>query len=299
MKRKKTFLVVALCIASLMLMGANGYFGSNTTPVDYTFPDDISAIFGTSSDFCLEYDSSNGYLQLGDCTNDFLRVTDAGTTGTFEWIGAATFTGGVTAASMITSPSATPQMIFKDSDASAGGDDNVYFTVNCTDAGDTTEDCDITMYQQIAGNPTAIMTSDADGVITWGLAHDLGALELVTTGDIMGGINVSSKAGAYTVGADDAHEDMGTMFTNSNVADITLKGTTAVVGASGCLMQEAGITGIMQLEPGTGSHLVYEGVEMTDGTPLASAGAATDRICWVGISSDHWLITASTGTWAE
>jgi len=127
----------------------------------------------------------------------------------------------------------------------------------------------------------------------------LSALQLVTTGDIMGAINVSSQAGAYTVGTDDASEAYGTMFTNSNVADITLAGTVAVVGASGCLMQEAGVTGIMQLEPGTGSHLGYQGVEMADGTPLASAGAATDRICWVGINSDHWLITSSTGTWAE
>ncbi|MCP4262753.1 MAG: hypothetical protein GY774_35390 [Planctomycetes bacterium] len=125
------------------------------------------------------------------------------------------------------------------------------------------------------------------------------ALQLVTTGDIMGAINVSSKAGAYTIGTDDAHENFGTMFTNSNVADLTLPATTAVVGASGCLMQEAGVTGIMQLEPGTGSHLVYEGVEMNDGTPLASAGAATDRICWVAISADHYLITSAIGTWAE
>ena len=63
-----------------------------------TFPDDISLIFGTSSDFCLEYDSSNGYLQLGDCTNDFLRVTDAGTTGTFAFLGDGSFSGNLYAA---------------------------------------------------------------------------------------------------------------------------------------------------------------------------------------------------------
>ena len=111
----------------------------------------------------------------------------------------------------------------------------------------------------------------------------------------MGAINTNSKAGAYNIGADDAHENFGTMFTNSNAADLTLPGTTAVIGANGCLYQEAGVTGIMQLEPGTGSHLVYEGVEMTDGTPLASAGAATDRICWDAISADHYLITSSVG----
>ena len=125
------------------------------------------------------------------------------------------------------------------------------------------------------------------------------AFQMVTTGDIMGGINISSKAGAYVIGTDDANENQGTLFTNSSVADLTLPGTTAVVGASGCLYQEAGVTGIMQLEPGTGSHLVYEGVEMNDGTPLASGGAATDRICWAAISADHYLITSSVGAWAE
>jgi len=123
-------------------------------------------------------------------------------------------------------------------------------------------------------------------------------LQLVTTGDIMGGINVSSKAGAYTVGTDDAHEAYGTLFTNSNVANLTLP-ATEVVGMSGCIMQEAGITGIITLQPAGGAHLVLDGVEMTDGTDLSSGGAATDRICWVCISSDHYLITSSVGTWAE
>ena len=129
------------------------------------------------------------------------------------------------------------------------------------------------------------------GVTTW----DFGALDLVTTGKIKGGINVSSQAGAHTITAAEAY---GTLFTNSNVADLTLI-ATPVVGMNGCLMQEAGITGIMKLQPEGTENLVYEGVEKTAGTDLASAGAATDRICWVAITTDHWLITSSVGTWGE
>ena len=124
------------------------------------------------------------------------------------------------------------------------------------------------------------------------------SLQFVTTGDIMGGINVSSKAGAYTIGTDDAHEAYGTLFINSNVADLTLPASPAV-GMSGCLMQAAGVTGVMKLQPEGTENLVYQGVEKTAGTDLASAGAATDRICWVAITTDHWLITSSVGTWAE
>jgi len=60
-----------------------------TIHVDSMVLDDIAWKFGTSSDFQLEYDSVNAYLQLGDGTNDFLRVTDAGTTGTFAFLGSA------------------------------------------------------------------------------------------------------------------------------------------------------------------------------------------------------------------
>jgi len=49
--------------------------------------DNVEAYFGTDKDFEWSYDSANAWLQLSDGTNDFLRVVDDGTTGTFKWFG--------------------------------------------------------------------------------------------------------------------------------------------------------------------------------------------------------------------
>jgi hypothetical protein len=81
-------------------------------------------------------------------------------------------------------------------------------------------------------NQMAKWNTDGDAVASTivedGSEINAQALQFVTTGDIMGAINVSSKAGAYTIGTDDAHEAYGTLFTNSNVADLTLPASPAI-----------------------------------------------------------------------
>jgi hypothetical protein len=67
--------------------------------------------------------------------------------------------------------SATPQTVYRDSDCT-DTDDNVYWTVNCTDTGSGTEDCDISLYQQIAGAATEVFKADADGNVEI-YAHNL------------------------------------------------------------------------------------------------------------------------------
>lgn len=67
--------------------------------------------------------------------------------------------------------SATPQTIWRDSNCT-DKDDNVYSTVNCTDTGSGTEDCDYTLSVQIAGAPTDVFTVDADGYIGFPV-HDV------------------------------------------------------------------------------------------------------------------------------
>ncbi len=60
--------------------------GSTTFPWgDIFLADDKAVHFGDDQDFHLEYDSSNGYLQLGDGSNDFLNLTDDGTTATWDF----------------------------------------------------------------------------------------------------------------------------------------------------------------------------------------------------------------------
>ncbi len=74
-------------------------------------------------------------------------------------------TNTLTADAFETTPNTAPKTTYKDSDATAG-DINAQMLINCTDAGDGTEDCDFTMSQQIAGNLTAFLTADADASIT-------------------------------------------------------------------------------------------------------------------------------------
>lgn len=295
---------------------------SENTVEGYIFDDDNESVLGiwTNADNVFRNFGTDNDFQIGFATaGDRLEIRYSDDSVGFWFTKSGEF--GVAAG-------ASPGSIFDDSDCPGTDKEIARVEANFLSGADGAEDGSIWLESMLGGTERIVWHWDSDTeAVTEGDSatgediirdYDTGtanqvtyssnsgvtelnfsAFNLVTTGNIMGGQNVSIKAGAYTVGTDDPDEVRGTMFVNSNVADLTLAGTVAVVGASGCLMQGAGITGIMQLEPGTGSHLVYQGVEMSDGTPLASAGAATDRICWVGISSDHWLITSSTGTWAE
>jgi hypothetical protein len=77
------------------------------------------------------------------------------------------------------SPSATPTISAKDSDATAG-DENTTIVTNCTDVGNGTEDCDQTFNQQIAGTLTAWLNSDADGAITFGTGRPVTVAGILT-----------------------------------------------------------------------------------------------------------------------
>jgi hypothetical protein len=57
---------------------------------------------------------------------------------------------------------ANPCVTFGDSDTT-DSDDNAQICVNCTDTGSGSEDCDITISQQVAGAMSTVATFDADG----------------------------------------------------------------------------------------------------------------------------------------
>lgn len=71
-------------------------------------------------------------------------------------------------------PSSTPQTVYRDDEANNGGgasldwDDIAYWTVNCTDTGTGSEDCDIALYISVAGAATKVFNIDADGSIVLG-----------------------------------------------------------------------------------------------------------------------------------
>jgi hypothetical protein len=126
------------------------------------------------------------------------------------------------------------------------------------------------------------------------------ALQFVTTGDIMGGINISEKTAAtYTIGTDDAHEEYGTLFVNGDNDAIDFTLGTAVAGKSACIYQDNGVSGAITIQPASGDYLIVDGVRGTIATDYSSAGGATDRICVVAISADDWIVTSETGTWSE
>jgi hypothetical protein len=122
-------------------------------------------------------------------------------------------------------------------------------------------------------------------------------LQFATTGDIMGGINISSKSGAYTVGTDDAHESYGTLFVATGAADLTLP--SAVAGMSICLMQGQGNTSALTIQPNTGDYLVVDGARETAATDYVSTGAADEKICVAAADATDWYVTSIVGTWSE
>ncbi len=94
--------------------------------------------------------------------------------------------------------SATPQTVYRDSDCT-DKDDNVYWTVNCTNTGSGTENCDISLYQQIAGAATEVLKADADGNMEI-YAHDL---------------NIASGK-VYKINGTD-YKDVSVTFTNKTI----------------------------------------------------------------------------------
>ncbi|MCK5606538.1 hypothetical protein KAR91_31840 [Candidatus Pacearchaeota archaeon] len=97
--------------------------------------------------------------------------------GTKRWILVGVFAG-----STITSRSPTPSIKFGDSDTT-DDDDNGKIFLNCTDTGSGTEDCDITLQQQVAGSLVNLLFGDADGT---------GTARLVVPNDSIGSVEIDT-----------------------------------------------------------------------------------------------------------
>jgi hypothetical protein len=142
---------------------------------------------------------------------------------------------------------------------------------------------------------------------TWTLSSSTGVTEIdfsgfqmVTTGAIMGGVNISSKTAAtYTVGTDDANESYGTLFVNGDDDAIDFTLPSAVAGMSACFMQGQGVSSAITVQPNTGDYLVVDGTRGTAATDYASTGAGGDKICVVAMDATDWIVTTEQGTWSE
>jgi hypothetical protein len=94
-------------------------------------------------------------------------------------------------------PTATPKLILRDSDATAF-DDNIYLQGNCTDTGDGTEDCDLSIYVQIAGLATEVFKVDADGEFELSLSMDLASGKVYKINNVQINIGNLGAGGNWT-----------------------------------------------------------------------------------------------------
>ena len=154
------------------------------------------------------------------------------------------------------------------------------------------------------GGGTALdfgITFDAsanDGAITFD--ESVGKFEFDSA--ILAPINQVAKSSAYTVGTDNAEEAYGSMIYNTGAVKYTLP--SGVAGMSVCIQQVQGQSSAITIAVPSGDYIVYEGVRGTqeaggDEADLASAGAATDKICLMAYDATDWYVVSSTGTWAE
>jgi hypothetical protein len=124
-------------------------------------------------------------------------------------------------------------------------------------------------------------------------------LQFVTTGDIMGGINIHTDTANYVVETDDTSESYGTLFINGDNDAQTWTLPTAVAGKSMCFMQGQGVTAAITVTPGASDYLVVDSVRGTAATAYTSSGDGGDKICVVAVSADDWIVTSIQGTWSE
>jgi hypothetical protein len=188
-------------------------------------------------------------------------------------------------------PTSTSSIILRDADApktEGGYEDHMELKVNCTDPDDGEEDCDVELWQFVAGEATLAMRFDADGVIE-------------TSKAIAGGVNVKSESDAtYTVGTDNALESYGTIFVNGDNDPIAFTLDTAVVGKNMCFKQGTGVSGAITVTAGAGDRLKQEdGTALTVATAYASAGAAGDWLCIYAEDDTYWQISRESGEWGE
>lgn len=238
------------------------------------------------------WDTAYGWGNHADATETF------GTAGTLTWTfntgvgtdptmtcidASCTFSNELIATGGIASgASATPTVVWKDSDATAG-DSNTTMAVNCTDVGNGTEDCDITLNTQIAGTLTTVQTVDADGNINFVLPVEskspvtlnTAATVVLTTADCMGGMFINNDA---------------------DVIDYTLPGAAA--GLECCFYDIAG--GVITVDPTDAADTIYlNGTALTAGNAIDSPGAAGDSICLMSLDATRWITINRVGTWID
>jgi hypothetical protein len=144
-------------------------------------------------------------------------------------------------------------------------------------------------------------TTSSTGVTTMSFA----ALNLATTGTILGAINVVIT----TDGSESptAAQMYGTMFIadhDTATSDTTYTLPAAAAGMSACFYDNGGGTGGIIINPDDGDVIFLDGAAKAAGEAIHSPGVAGDGangdfICILAIDTTNWITLGRSGTWVE
>lgn len=130
-----------------------------------------------------------------------------------------------------------------------------------------------------------------------GLFKLLGGLDFVTTGKVMGGINVVKKSAAYTINTDNAYEAYGTMFINSD--NDTQPWTLPAISGNMhiCFQNGTNVACAMNATAVANNNIVLDGDPTAANGTIESTGAKGDAICLYASNSTTWCNDGLTGEW--
>lgn len=185
----------------------------------------------------------------------------------------------------ITIKDATPMLVFKDSDATAG-DDNFDITVAATDAGNGTEDIDVTFSAQVAGNRVGFLNFDADGNLALGYNG-----QAVHCAKLVYGVPVTP----VTVTVSPTSVNSNTIYTNTGDGDgAAILLPAAVVGleftAAVCAAQTLTITA-------DGTDTIRMAASVTAGGGSISSNVVGSVATLACVEAGKWFTKSSVGTW--
>lgn len=158
---------------------------------------------------------------------------------------------------------------------------------------DLTIDLDATANTATLGTSTGVTTVS------------LGALNMATTGTILGAVNVVvTTDGALSPTAAQMY---GTMFiadnaTATNDTDYTLP--EAAAGMSACFYDNGGGAGGIIIDAASGDEILLNGTgvgaaDAIDSPGVAGDGANGDFICLMAIDATSWITLGRSGTWVD
>jgi hypothetical protein len=125
---------------------------------------------------------------------------------------------------------------------------------------------------------------------------DIGAIKLVTTGTIQGGIKVSSDADGMSAADMTTAGLYGTMFIATGAGTWILP--VPAGGESLCLMS-SGAAAHLILDTTDGSTIMLKGTELANavGITNAAAEAAGDFVCVFASAAGKWMTAGIGGAW--